>query len=130
MALTPVQPPSTDTTSTPDFPAAFSAVFAPSAAGSLIVYTRLMSGLFCRQFSIAVCPLAWSPAVSRLHTTCGSVACCLASGVIPETPKPDRKPLWRSTPTVMPGARSSVAIFAVLPAIVAFAYWPMSWPAV
>ena len=29
----------------------------------------------------------------------------------------------------MPGARSSVAILAVLPAIAAFAYWPISTPA-
>src|SRR5436190_12276483 len=89
-----------------------------------------MSGLFCRQFSIAVWPLAWSPAVSRLHTTCGSVACWVAFGLMPETPKPDRNPLCRNTPTVTPGARSSVAIFAGLPANDALAYLPISSPAV
>ena len=39
-------------------------------------------------------------------------------------PKPWRKPSWRNLPTVTPGARSSVAILAGLPAIAALAYSP------
>src|SRR4051812_12151586 len=89
-----------------------------------------MSGAFCRQFSIAAWPFAWSPWVSWLHTTAGAVAWVVAFGSIPDTPQPDRNPLWRRTPTVMPGARSSVAIFAGLSPKVALAYLPISSPAV
>src|SRR6266487_7096453 len=78
-----------------------------------------MLGSFCRQFSIAVCPLAWSPCVSWLQTTCGAVTWSLAVSSTLAAPNPDRKPLWRRTPTVMPGARSSVAILAALPPIAA-----------
>src|SRR6266498_251693 len=88
-----------------------------------------MLGSFCRQFSIAVCPLAWSPWVSWLQTTCEEVTWSLAVSSTLAAPNPDRKPLWRRTPTVMPGARSSVAIFAALPPIAALAYWPISTPA-
>src|SRR5919108_529280 len=88
-----------------------------------------MEGSFCRQFSIAVCPLAWSPAVSWLQTTWELVARSVAVWSTWAAPKPFRKPLWRSTPTEMPGARSRVAILTVLPALAALAYWPISTPA-
>src|ERR1700748_3501157 len=45
-------------------------------------------------------------------------------------PKPERNPLWRRSPTVMPGLRSIIAITGVLPAIAFLAYWPISLPAV
>src|SRR6266700_3468267 len=88
-----------------------------------------MSGAFCRQFSIAVWPLAWSPWVSWLQTTWEALTWSLAFWSTVAAPKPERKPLWRSTPTVIPGARSRVAILAVLPPIAALAYWPISTPA-
>ena len=56
-SLIPWQPPSTETSTTPfSFPAALSALYAPAAVGSLIVYTTLMSGFFWRHVSIPVCP--------------------------------------------------------------------------
>jgi hypothetical protein len=56
---TPAQPPSTETISTLfSRPAALSAREAPAAAGSLMVYTTLISGALWRQFSIAVWALA------------------------------------------------------------------------
>src|ERR1044072_1811628 len=79
-----------------------------------------MSGAFCRQFSIAVWPLAWSPPVSWEQTREESPFLM---------PKPFRKPLCRWTPTETPGARSRVAIFAVLPFMAALAYSPISSPA-
>src|SRR5688572_23351648 len=46
-SLTPSQPPSTETITTPfSLRAALKALYAPAAVGSLIVYTRLMSGFF------------------------------------------------------------------------------------
>src|SRR4051795_5872153 len=42
---------------------------------------------------------------------------------------PFRKPLWRSTPTETPGARSIVTMFAFLPANFALAQEPISSPA-
>src|ERR1700682_3719115 len=80
----------------------------------------LISGAFWRQFSIAVWPLAWSPWVSWLHTNEASPSLI---------PKPWRKPSWRNLPTVIPGARSRVAIFADLLPNAALAYWPMNTPA-
>src|SRR6266498_509640 len=88
-----------------------------------------MLGSFCRQFSIAVWPLAWSPWVSWLQTTCGAVAWLLAVSSTLAAPKPDRKPLCRRMPTVMPGARSRVAILAGLLPMAALAYLPISTPA-
>ena len=89
-----------------------------------------MSGFFCRQFSIAVWPLAWSPKLSAMQTTEGSFASSLLLASSDFRPKPLMKPLWRCAPTGWPGKRSSVAIFGVLPAIATFAYLPMSSPAV
>ena len=37
-------------------------------------------------------------------------------------PKPVRNPLWRSSPTEMPGARSSIAILGSMPSSSAFAF--------
>src|SRR6266516_3546682 len=88
-----------------------------------------MPGAFCRQFSIAVWPLAWSPAVSWLQTTWEALTWSLALWSTAAAPNPDRKPLWRSTPTVMPGARSSVAILTGLLPRAALAYLPISTPA-
>ncbi len=56
-----MQLPSIVTIVTPVLPAAFSAWLAPSAAGSLIVYTTLMSLFADRQFSIAVFPPGIAP---------------------------------------------------------------------
>src|SRR3954453_8609025 len=80
-----------------------------------------MFGFFCRQFSIAVWPLARSPWVY-----CEQTISLEFFGI----PKPARKPLWRRSPTVMPGLRSIIAITGVLPAIAFLAYWPISLPAV
>src|SRR5574343_235813 len=89
----------------------------------------LMSGFFCRQFSIAVWPLAWSPKESAMHTTSAGLASSLDLASSDFRPKPCRKPLWRWAPTGWPGNRSSVAILAGLPAVAALAYWPISTPA-
>ena len=67
------QPPSTDTMVTPVFLAFCNALNAPAAAGSLMEYTTLMSGFFCKQFSMAVWPLAWSPKLSAAQTISGAV---------------------------------------------------------
>src|ERR1700759_4681924 len=80
-----------------------------------------MFGFFCRQFSIAVWPLARSPWVYCEQTI---------SFEFFGMPNPERNPLWRRSPTVMPGLRSIIAITGVLPAIAFFAYWPISLPAV
>src|SRR3954471_14556296 len=80
-----------------------------------------MFGFFCRQFSIAVWPLAKSPCVY-----CEQTIAFEFFGM----PKPDRKPLWRRSPTVTPGLRSIMAMTGGLPAIAFFAYWPISLPAV
>src|SRR6266542_4512752 len=90
---------------------------------------RLMLGSFCRQFSIAVWPLAWSPSVSLLQTTWGALTWLDADWSTVAAPKPLRKPLCRSTPTVIPGLRSSVAIVAGLLPKAALAYCPISSPA-
>src|ERR1700742_3146534 len=79
-----------------------------------------MFGFFWRQFSIAVWPLARSPCVYCEQTI---------SGDFLGMPKPARNPLWRRSPTVMPGLRSIMAITGVLPAMAFFAYWPISLPA-
>jgi hypothetical protein len=64
---TPAQPPSTETMRAV-LPAAFSAALAPTAAGSLIVYTRLMLGFLARHFSIAVRPPSSAPLLASLQT--------------------------------------------------------------
>src|SRR5207247_11012458 len=62
---------------------------------------------------------------------CGAVSYFWASfGLTPDAPKPLRKPLCRRYPTDGPGKRSSIAIFAVLPAKSFFAYLPIRTPAV
>src|SRR3954451_10549600 len=80
-----------------------------------------MFGFFWRQFSIAVWPLARSPWVY-----CEQTISFEFFGI----PKPERKPLWRRSPTVMPGLRSIMAMTGLLPCIAFFAYWPISLPAV
>src|SRR6218665_61309 len=126
----PAQPPSTDTMSMFfSLPAAFNALWAPAPAGSLMVYRRLMSGFFCRQFSIVVWPLVRSPKLSAMQTTSGGRASSLLSASRVGRPKPLRKPLCRCAPTGWPGYRSSMAMTGFLPAIAAFAYWPISSPA-
>ena len=77
---------------------------------------------FWSSVSIAAWPLAWSPRVGAAPTICGSPSLM---------PKPFRKPSWRSCPTEMPGARSSIAIFGLIFISLAFAaaYWPISSPA-
>ena len=55
-------------TSSPLLPAASSAWNAPYAAGSLIVYTTLMSGFLASRFSIAVRPPSSAPCDASLPT--------------------------------------------------------------
>ena len=52
------------------------------------------------------------PSVSTEPTICGSPS---------RMPKPSRKPSWRSSPEVMPGARSSIAIRGSMPSSSALA---------
>src|SRR6218665_2116940 len=111
------------------WPAAFNALWAPAGAGSLMLYKRLMSGFFCRQFSIAVWPLVRSPKLSAMQTTSGGRASSLLLASRVGRPKPLRKPLCRCAPTGWPGSRSSIAITGFLPAIAALAYWPINSPA-
>src|SRR4029079_8146233 len=69
---TPAHPPSTETIVVAlfDFPAFFSAVQAPAALASLIVYTTSMSGFFWRQFSIAVWDGATCPSPLPTQAIC------------------------------------------------------------
>src|SRR6218665_960525 len=97
--------------------------------GLLMVYRRLMSGFFCRQFSIAVWPLVRSPKLSAMQTTSGGRASSLLLASRVGRPKPLRKPLCRCAPTGWPGSRSSIAITGFLPAIAALAYWAIKPPA-
>lgn len=74
-------------------PAAFSAWKAPAAAGWLMVWTTLMSGLFCRQLSIAVWPLAWSPKLSAMQTISALLENSLLLASAAAVPQPDMRPL-------------------------------------
>src|SRR5260370_26045421 len=79
-----------------------------------------MPGPWARQFSTAAWLSGWLPPPLPTQTTCGWVL-----GIRERA----RKPSWRSLPTVLPGASSSIAILTVLPVIAALAYWPISLPA-
>ena len=81
-----------------------------------------MPGSFCSSSPSRSGPWPGRPRVGAAQTICGSPSLM---------PKPFRKPSWRSWPTETPGARSSVAIFGVLPFsfALALAYSPISSPA-
>src|SRR3954469_20549900 len=79
-----------------------------------------MFGLFCRQFSIAVCDGAVAPPPLPTHTT------CLLPFLIP---KPFRNPLWRNAPTDEPPCSAGIPLLPFRPLVAARAYRPIRMPA-
>src|SRR4051794_21625177 len=133
MAWTPAQPPSTDTSTTLSWtPALVSAVYAPAAVGSLMVWTTVMPGSLDNRFSIAVSPPASWPLLTSWPTMRGSVSSPMTVLSATSTPNPDRKPWSRCTSTeAWVGESSMSAILAVVAASpsVPLAHSPMSVPA-